>query len=71
MDQPRKAKLDPVEGQPPDLMRLDLGCAFQPRCKFAVARCREAIPVLEAASPGHHSACFEKTRLGELRMVAS
>jgi oligopeptide/dipeptide ABC transporter ATP-binding protein len=71
MDRPRQAKLDPVEGQPPDLMRLELGCAFQPRCRFAVARCREAMPVLEAVSGGHHSACFETARLGELRMVAS
>jgi oligopeptide/dipeptide ABC transporter ATP-binding protein len=71
MDQPRKAKLDPVEGQPPDLMRLDPGCAFEPRCRFAVARCREAIPVLSAVSSGHRAACFETATLGELRMVAS
>jgi oligopeptide/dipeptide ABC transporter ATP-binding protein len=71
MDQPRKAKLDPVEGQPPDLMRLEIGCAFQPRCRFAVARCREAVPALEAVSEGHHSACFETVRLGQPRTVAS
>ena len=39
MDQPRRARLDPVQGQPPDLTRLDAGCAFRPRCGFAVARC--------------------------------
>jgi oligopeptide/dipeptide ABC transporter ATP-binding protein len=71
MDQPRRAKLDPVEGQPPDLMRLDAGCAFRPRCRFAVAPCREAAPELEAVAGGHLSACFEKDRLSEIRKVAS
>jgi oligopeptide/dipeptide ABC transporter ATP-binding protein len=71
MDQPRKAKLDPVEGQPPDLMRLDAGCAFRPRCRFAVSRCQEAAPVLEPVASGHFSACWEKARLAEIRQAAS
>jgi oligopeptide/dipeptide ABC transporter ATP-binding protein len=71
MDQPRKAKLDPVEGQPPDLTRLDAGCAFRPRCRFAVAQCRDSAPVLESVAGGHLSACFEKDRLSEIRQVAS
>jgi oligopeptide/dipeptide ABC transporter ATP-binding protein len=71
MDQPRKAKLDPVEGQPPDLMRLDAGCAFRPRCRFATALCGERAPALEAAAPGHLSACWEKARLAELGKLAS
>ena len=71
MDQPRKAKLDPVEGQPPDLTRLDPGCAFRPRCRFAVSRCRDAAPVLDVIERGHLSACWEKLRLAEIRQVAS
>jgi oligopeptide/dipeptide ABC transporter ATP-binding protein len=64
LDQPRRARLDPVEGQPPDLTRLDGGCAFRPRCRFAVERCAASYPPLEAAGePGHFSACF---RSGEL-----
>ena len=39
LDQPRRARLDPVEGSPPDLTKLDGGCAFRPRCRFAVDRC--------------------------------
>ena len=35
LDQPRVAKLDPVQGQPPDLSKLDGGCAFRPRCRYA------------------------------------
>jgi oligopeptide/dipeptide ABC transporter ATP-binding protein len=30
LDRPRQARLDPVEGQPPDLTRLDAGCSFRP-----------------------------------------
>ena len=71
LDQPRRAKLDPVEGQPPDLMRLDAGCAFEPRCRFAVPQCRELAPVLGHVAAGHLSACWEKDRLTEIRRVAS
>src|SRR6185312_3917693 len=48
LDQPRRARLDPVDGQPPDLTRLDAGCAFRPRCRFAVAACSQSYPPLEA-----------------------
>lgn len=64
MDQPRGAKLEPVDGQPPDLTKLDGGCAFRPRCRFAVARCAKSEPPLEEVLPGHISACFEKDRVG-------
>lgn len=64
MDQPRGAKLEPVDGQPPDLTKLDGGCAFRPRCRFAVDGCAKAQPVLEEVAPGHISACFEKDNVG-------
>jgi oligopeptide/dipeptide ABC transporter ATP-binding protein len=64
MDQPRKAKLDPVEGQPPDLTRLDDGCAFRVRCRYAEERCAEAIPPLGPVGGGQMSACWRKDDLG-------
>jgi oligopeptide/dipeptide ABC transporter ATP-binding protein len=71
LDRPRQAKLDPVEGQPPDLTRLDGGCAFRPRCRFAVAACAEAKPPLEAAgADGHLSACFRRDDLASARAAA-
>ncbi len=61
LDRPRGARLDPVEGQPPDLTRLDGGCAFRPRCRFAVAVCAESRPELAPATgPEHASACFRR-----------
>jgi oligopeptide/dipeptide ABC transporter ATP-binding protein len=62
LDEPRRARLDPIQGQPPDLSRLPPGCAFAPRCAYKVERCAER-PVLEEVVPGHHSACWERLRL--------
>jgi oligopeptide/dipeptide ABC transporter ATP-binding protein len=64
LDRPRQARLDPVEGQPPDLTRLDGGCAFRPRCRFAVEACATARPPLAAAGEtGHMAACFRSAEL--------
>ena len=63
MDRPRQAKLDPVEGQPPDLTMLDDGCPFRPRCRYRVDRCNEAFPPLESVGGNHLSACWEKAVL--------
>jgi oligopeptide/dipeptide ABC transporter ATP-binding protein len=63
LDQPRGAKLDPVEGQPPDLARLDDGCPFRPRCRFAVDRCAQENPTLDSVADGHFTACWEKENL--------
>jgi oligopeptide/dipeptide ABC transporter ATP-binding protein len=59
LDRPRQARLDPVEGQPPDLTRLDAGCAFRPRCRLADEACAVARPVLTpVGGDGHFAACF-------------
>jgi oligopeptide/dipeptide ABC transporter ATP-binding protein len=58
LDEPRRARLVPIPGQPPDLARLPPGCAFVPRCSYAVDRCREERPGLEELSAGHLSACW-------------
>jgi peptide/nickel transport system ATP-binding protein len=64
LDEPRRARLDPIEGQPPDLTRLPPGCAFTPRCGFAVERCtREVPPLAPVRAVGHVSACWEAERL--------
>ncbi len=64
LDEPRKAKLNPIDGQPPDLARLPAGCAFAPRCRYAIARCLEEVPPLSAVSAGHLSACWVAEALG-------
>jgi oligopeptide/dipeptide ABC transporter ATP-binding protein len=63
LDEPRRARLDPIQGQPPDLTRLPAGCSFTPRCAFRVARCEKEAPPLEKVNEGHVSACWEWSRL--------
>src|ERR687891_1156693 len=64
LDEPRRARLDPIQGQPPDLTRLPPGCAFAPRCAFRVERCAHEAPALESVGGvGHVSACWESSRL--------
>jgi oligopeptide transport system ATP-binding protein len=58
LDQPVTRKLVPIEGQPPDLAALPPGCAFEPRCRHATARCRSERPVLESVGERHMRACF-------------
>ncbi len=65
LDRPRQARLDPVDGQPPDLTRLDAGCSFRPRCRFAVEACASARPPLQPAGNGPHlAACFRSNEIG-------
>jgi len=58
LDEPRRARLQPIPGQPPDLSRLPVGCSFAPRCAYAVDRCREQPPPLEEVADAHVSACW-------------
>jgi len=62
LDEPRRARLAPIEGQPPDLTRLPPGCAFAPRCAYRVERCSEA-PPLAAVDEAHSSACWQAQAL--------
>jgi oligopeptide/dipeptide ABC transporter ATP-binding protein len=71
LDRPRGAKLDPVQGQPPDLARLDDGCAFRPRCRYAVDKCAVSVPDLETIDGIHKSACFQKEEVDMALKVAS
>src|SRR5207245_10044867 len=64
LDEPRRARLDPIEGQPPDLTRLGAGCAFAPRCAFQVARCAVERPrLVPIGGGGHVSAGWEAAHL--------
>jgi oligopeptide/dipeptide ABC transporter ATP-binding protein len=64
LDVPRKAKLQPIDGQPPDLTHLPLGCAFTPRCQYAIARCQTEVPPLLPVAADHASACWVAEQLG-------
>jgi oligopeptide/dipeptide ABC transporter ATP-binding protein len=70
MDQHRGKRLVPIEGQPPDLTQLDNGCAYRPRCHWAIDRCANEIPLLEHIGDGQKAACFCKHELdADMRTV--
>jgi oligopeptide transport system ATP-binding protein len=50
-------RLSPIEGFPPDLLRLPSGCSFHPRCPYAQQICLEEVPALHAVDPTRGSAC--------------
>jgi oligopeptide transport system ATP-binding protein len=58
LDHDKKEKLHAIEGQPPDMTKLPPGCAFAPRCPFAVEESWHRQPPLEARPGGGRVACF-------------
>jgi oligopeptide transport system ATP-binding protein len=67
LDLPRKQNLNVIEGLPPDLARLPRTmCAFSPRCKLVIERCRKERPELEKVGTDHYAACF---RSGEVKQL--
>jgi oligopeptide/dipeptide ABC transporter ATP-binding protein len=58
LDQPTTARLAPIEGQPPNPLDLPSGCAFHPRCPFAIDRCRVEAPSLASVGDNHSAACW-------------
>jgi peptide/nickel transport system ATP-binding protein/oligopeptide transport system ATP-binding protein len=58
LDEPRKARLAPIEGQPPDMLCPPSGCPFQPRCQYSIPKCITDRPALAELAPAHFSACW-------------
>jgi len=58
LDELREDKLASIEGLPPDLIDLPPGCPFEPRCVYAIERCRSELPQLEPVGPRHRIACW-------------
>lgn len=50
-------RLEGIKGSPPDLLDLSTGCAFAPRCEFAMPICHQRIPELRTIDEGA-SACY-------------
>jgi len=58
VDAKEKKRLIPIQGLPPDLLKEPKFCPFAPRCRYAIERCWEENPPLEAVAPDHYSACW-------------
>ena len=53
-----RGRLEAIPGNVPNPLYLPPGCAFEPRCKFAVEACKTDIPALEDTGRGHMSRCL-------------
>jgi oligopeptide/dipeptide ABC transporter ATP-binding protein len=71
MDIHRGKRLIPIEGQPPDLTRLDAGCSYRPRCRWAIDRCASEFPPLEEVGDNQFAACWRMGEMEALRREAS
>jgi oligopeptide transport system ATP-binding protein len=65
LDAARRARLQPIEGSPPNMLRPPAACPFQPRCRFEVDLSRREVPQLVQIEPGHHVACFNPVPVDE------
>jgi oligopeptide transport system ATP-binding protein len=58
LDAARRARLQPIEGAPPNMLSAPSACPFQPRCRYEVPASRAEVPPLVEVEPGHRVACF-------------
>jgi peptide/nickel transport system ATP-binding protein len=56
-------ELTELPGLVPSLRDAIPGCAFAPRCSFAVERCRSESPSLRPVAEHHYVACHEAERV--------
>jgi oligopeptide/dipeptide ABC transporter ATP-binding protein len=66
LDETVKRKLEPIDGQPPDLGINAPGCRFLPRCRFGDPEtCGKEFPPLYEVQAGHWSACFKHEQVNQ------
>ena len=54
----KKEDLISIEGTPPDLFAPPKGCAFAPRCAYALNLCHEQDPAMFDLGSGHCASCW-------------
>jgi oligopeptide transport system ATP-binding protein len=73
LDEKERTRLIPIEGQPPNLLRIPPGCAFAPRCRYKMPICEQAPPQYDFGE-GHIARCFlydERTESGRTLAVSN
>ncbi|MGZ5126654.1 MAG: dipeptide ABC transporter ATP-binding protein [Burkholderiales bacterium] len=67
LDRPRGARLETIEGMPPNLLEPPAGCRFAPRCPAKVPESEVGPPPMVEVEADHFSRCvraFEMARVG-------
>jgi oligopeptide/dipeptide ABC transporter ATP-binding protein len=57
LDDTEHRRLEPIQGQPPNLLRLPPGCAFAPRCAYRMPICDQPVPLYDFGQ-GHVARCY-------------
>jgi oligopeptide/dipeptide ABC transporter ATP-binding protein len=65
LDAARKMALQPIEGNPRDMLFPPQACPFAPRCRFEVEQSRKEVPPLAEIERGHEVACFNPVPVEE------
>ena len=65
LDAARRARLQPIEGAPPNMLRPPTACPFRPRCRYEVEQSAQEVPPLVEIEPGHMVACFNPVPVDE------
>ena len=65
LDRPRTAKLQTIDGAPPNLLNPPDGCRFRPRCRFAIDACL-VTPERTTVGPDHTVACHRALEIEAL-----
>src|SRR5438105_1971404 len=65
LDATRRARLQPIEGSPRNMLRPPTACPFQPRCRYEVEQSRLEVPQLRELEPDHFVACFNPVPVEE------
>jgi oligopeptide transport system ATP-binding protein len=71
LDAARRARLQPIEGAPPNMLNAPNACPFQPRCRYEVEQSRLEVPQLREIEPGHMVACFNPVAAEEWQRARS
>ena len=63
LDKARGARLETIDGAPPNLLAPPPGCRFAPRCAARETACEQAMPDMVTVSEGRASACLRAHEL--------
>ncbi|MFT3985830.1 MAG: ABC transporter ATP-binding protein, partial [Lachnospiraceae bacterium] len=63
------AKLNSIQGAPPNLYDMPQGCPFHPRCRFCQDLCRKSFPPLSEIAEGHVSRCHYIEQMTDVKGI--
>jgi oligopeptide/dipeptide ABC transporter ATP-binding protein len=53
-----RERLQPIEGQPPSITEIPVGCSFEPRCSKRMAVCTTKFPLAAQEGPNQQVCCY-------------